>query len=58
VHDLDLKDGRYGRAETEGLGRLLAGIAALNRADSERLEQGAAALDALYAGLGGLGKQR
>jgi len=58
IHDLDLKDGRYGRPETEGLGRLLSGIAALHRGDSERLEQGAAALDALYAGLGGAAKLR
>lgn len=58
IHDLDLKDGRYGRPETEGLGRLLSGIAALHRGDFERLEQGAAALDALYAGLGGAAKLR
>ena len=58
IHDLDLKDGRYGRPETEGLGRLLAGIAALHRGDGERLAQGAAALDALYTGLGGAARLR
>ena len=58
IHDLDLKDGRFGRPETDGLGRLLAGIAALHRTDPDRLEAGGAALDALHAGLGGAAKQR
>jgi hypothetical protein len=58
VHDLDLKDRRFGRPETEGLGRLLAGIAALHRADPDRLEAGGSALDGLYAGLGGTAKLR
>ena len=58
IHDLDLKDGRYGRPETEGLGRLLSGIAAFHRGDVDRLEYGAAALDALYVGLGGAGRLR
>jgi hypothetical protein len=58
VHDLDLKDRRFGRPETEGLGRLLAGVAALHRADADRLEAGGAALDGLYAGLGGTAKLR
>jgi hypothetical protein len=58
IHDLDLKDRRFGRPETEGLGRLLAGIAALHRADSDRLGAGGAALDALYAALGGTAKLR
>src|SRR5206468_5748140 len=40
VHDLDLKDARYGRPETEGLGRVLSGLAALHRNDAERLENG------------------
>ena len=58
IHDLDLKDRRFGRTETEGLGRLLAGVAALRRGDPDRLEAGGAALDALYAGLGGTAKLR
>ncbi|HEX6101790.1 MAG TPA: chromate resistance protein ChrB domain-containing protein [Alphaproteobacteria bacterium] len=58
IHDLDLKDRRFGRPETEGLGRLLAGVAALRRGDPDRLEAGGAALDALYAGLGGTAKLR
>lgn len=58
IHDLDLKDGRYGRPETEGLGRVLSGITALHRSDPDRLAQGRTALDALYAGLGGAAKLR
>jgi hypothetical protein len=58
IHDLDLKDRRFGRPETEGVGRLLAGIAALHRLDPDRLEAGGAALDALYAGLGGTANLR
>ncbi len=58
IHDLDLKDGRFGRAETEGLGRLLVGIAGLHRADPDRLDGGGAVLDALYVGLGGTAKLR
>ena len=56
IHDLDLKDGRFDRPETEGLGRLLAGIKAVHRSDPDRLGAGGAALDALYAGLGGTAK--
>jgi hypothetical protein len=58
IHDLDLKDARYGRPETEGLGRMLSGVAALHRGDPERLEHGSTALDSLYAGLGGIAKLR
>ena len=58
IHDLDLKDGRFARPETAGLGRLLAGIAALHRDDRVRLDAGGAAFDALYASLGGAAKPR
>jgi hypothetical protein len=51
VHDLDIKDHRYGRAETAGVGVLLAGIAGGGRGDEERLERGAALFDDLYAAL-------
>jgi hypothetical protein len=58
IHDLDLKDGRFGRPEAAGIGRMLAGIAALHGADPDRLEAGGAGLDAVYAGLGGTAKLR
>lgn len=52
VHDLDLKDERYGRLETPGIAALLEGIAATTRDDAERLERGGALFDSLYTALG------
>lgn len=48
VHDIDLKDAKFGRPEAAGLARLLAGIALRNAGDPARLAQGGAAFDALY----------
>ena len=48
VHDIDLKDARFGRAEAAGVDRLLAGIALRNPADTARLAEGGAGFDALY----------
>ncbi|HZZ84918.1 MAG TPA: chromate resistance protein ChrB domain-containing protein [Anaeromyxobacteraceae bacterium] len=49
VHDIDLKDAKYGREEAAGIGQLVAGIAAGHAADEERLARGAALFDDLYA---------
>ncbi|HET8541097.1 MAG TPA: chromate resistance protein ChrB domain-containing protein [Anaeromyxobacter sp.] len=49
VHDIDLKDAKYGREEAAGIGRLVAGIAAAHAGDEARLERGAALFDDLYA---------
>ncbi len=49
VHDIDLKDAKYGREEAAGIGQLVAGIAARHAADEERLERGAAVFEDLYA---------
>ena len=49
VHDLDLKDGKYGRAEAAGVSAMLAGIAARNQSDQRRMEEGMVLFDALYA---------
>jgi hypothetical protein len=49
VHDLDLKDGKFRKPETAGLGSLIAGLAATTKTDAERLERGAAIFDHLYA---------
>lgn len=49
VHDIDLKDGRFGRPETAGVELLLAGIARAETDDLRRIERGAALFDALYA---------
>ncbi|HEY8207292.1 MAG TPA: chromate resistance protein ChrB domain-containing protein [Myxococcaceae bacterium] len=48
VHDIDLKDGRYGRAETAGLEQLVTAIAMAHRSDEARLERASAVLDDLY----------
>ncbi|MCE9673990.1 chromate resistance protein [Myxococcus stipitatus] len=49
VHDIDLKDSRFGRPEVAGFERLVAGIALNHPADEERLARASAVLDDLYA---------
>ncbi|MGH8952964.1 MAG: chromate resistance protein ChrB domain-containing protein, partial [Acidimicrobiia bacterium] len=48
VHDLDLKENRYGRAEAAGVASILAGIALANDDDGTRIERGSAMFDDLY----------
>lgn len=48
VHDIDLKDGKFGRPETAGLESLLAGLTAANAQDETRLAQGGQLFDNLY----------
>jgi hypothetical protein len=48
VHDIDLKDARFGRPEAAGLDRLIAGIALRSPKDEARLAQAGAVFDALY----------
>ena len=48
VHDVDLKDGRFGRVEAAGIDRLVAGLAMGHRDDEERLTRGAEMFDDLY----------
>jgi len=47
IHDIDLKDGKFGREETAGIRTLMAGIAAAQRDDEQRA-RGAAVLDDLH----------
>ncbi len=49
VHDVDVKDAKYGREEAPGVGQVVAGIAAAHPDDEARLERGAALFDDLYA---------
>ncbi|MBI5585499.1 MAG: chromate resistance protein [Deltaproteobacteria bacterium] len=49
VHDIDLKDGRYSRQETEGFRALLTGLVSSVLDDARRLEEGARLFDNLYA---------
>ncbi|HET7737545.1 MAG TPA: chromate resistance protein ChrB domain-containing protein [Tepidiformaceae bacterium] len=49
VHDIDLKDDKFGREDAAGIERVLAGIAAACVDDDSRLERGAVLFDDLYA---------
>ena len=55
VHDIDCKDGKFGRTETAGLERMIAGIVRRHASDDARLERGAAVLDDLYEAFRGRG---
>jgi hypothetical protein len=48
IHDLDLKDGKFRRAETSGIGHILDGIALTQRNDMDRVARGASLLDDVY----------
>ena len=49
VHDADLKDGKFLRPEAPGVMALIDGIVIGNAEDPRRIEEGARALDAVYA---------
>jgi hypothetical protein len=49
VHDIDLKDGKYGRPDVPGVRQLIDGIVAAHESDEERLERGFALFDDLAA---------
>jgi hypothetical protein len=49
VHDIDLKDEKFGHDEAPGIERVLAAIAAANAEDQTRLERGSSLFDDLYA---------
>jgi hypothetical protein len=53
IHDIDLKDGKYGRAEVAGVRTLINGIASSSADDEQRLARGSALLDDLYSSFGG-----
>jgi hypothetical protein len=48
VHDIDLKDDKFGRSEAPGIERLIAGLALANPRDEARLERGLILFDELY----------
>jgi len=48
VHDIDLKDAKFGREEASGIAHLIEGLSAANQDDQARIERGAAMLDDLY----------
>ena len=49
VHDVDLKDGKFGRAEASGISSLIDGIAVSTAEDERRLSRGSDLFDGLYA---------
>jgi hypothetical protein len=48
VHDIDLKDGKFGRAEAAGVEQLVAGVCRADASDEERCERGFQLFDDLY----------
>jgi len=48
IHDIDLKDEKFGRAEAPGIERLVIGLLLANPEDEARLERGLALFDELY----------
>jgi hypothetical protein len=48
VHDVDMKDGKFGRDETAGFERLLAGTVKRHARDEARIERGSELLNDLY----------
>ena len=48
VHDIDIKDGKFGRPESRGVERLLVGLLRANPEDEARLARGFALMDDLY----------
>jgi hypothetical protein len=48
VHDIDLKDDKFGRPEAAGIDRLITGMTLRHATDEARLAAGSAAFDALY----------
>jgi hypothetical protein len=48
IHDLDLKDGKFNRPETAGIGGVMSGLASAHTSDEARLDRGRAIFDDLY----------
>ena len=49
IHDIDLKENKYDRSETDGLNALLTGLAASEPDDDKRMARGAQLMENLYA---------
>ncbi|MDQ6894115.1 MAG: chromate resistance protein [Acidobacteriota bacterium] len=55
VHDVDLKDGKFGRPEAAGVERLVIGLILETPKDADRLDRGLALFDGLYRSFGAAG---
>ncbi|HSC25787.1 MAG TPA: chromate resistance protein ChrB domain-containing protein [Vicinamibacterales bacterium] len=53
VHDIDLKDGRFGRPETHGVQQLIQGLVEAHPDSAARLAAGHTLFDTLHASFGG-----
>lgn len=51
VHDIDLKDGKFGRPEAPGVERLVTGLVLAHSEDDARLDRGLPLFDDLYRAL-------
>ena len=47
IHDIDVKDGKFARAEASGIAAMIAGIAVAHAKDEDRIELGGRMFDAL-----------
>jgi hypothetical protein len=48
IHDLDIKDGKFERPETSGIGHVIEGICATQKSDMDRIARGSALFDDTY----------
>ncbi len=48
VHDIDLKDNKYGRKEADGIAQIVTGLSQKLKNDNKLLEKGLEIFDALY----------
>jgi hypothetical protein len=53
VHDIDIKDGKFGRPEARGIERVIQGMLMASSTDEARLERGLTLFDDLYQSFGG-----
>ena len=53
VHDLDLKDGKFGRPDAAGVQRLVDGLCAAHKDSAARVQAGLPIFDTLFASFGG-----
>ena len=58
IHDLDLKDTKFNRAETAGIGLVISGIANSEKTDQGRIGKAKALFDDLFASLRSTRKSR
>ncbi|GAA4496834.1 chromate resistance protein ChrB domain-containing protein [Gluconacetobacter tumulicola] len=49
IHDIDLKDGKFGREEATGIAHLISGVAMANQGDEQRTALGGAIFENLYS---------